>query len=204
MIHLMLKYIPYKISLNKVIIISNQANIEWCHWSQIDKQASFLYVDIQKRHSVLVGSTHRYKGQLCVDRRICCCSQFMIFLFELLGPAKQPMACPSSSNRKIMNWEQQQILLTTTNCLVLPVGYSGHVKIKIRQIEANQRTLYFCFAFVFVFVVTFLDWIWIWEKMGFRMIFTQFSESFTIFEKIFSIAVFTWGLTKNLFCFRKK
>jgi len=41
--------------------------------------------------------------QLVVDRRICCCSQFMIFLFELLGPAKQPMACPSSSNRKIMN-----------------------------------------------------------------------------------------------------
>ena len=27
MIHLMLKYIPYRISLNKVIIISNQANI---------------------------------------------------------------------------------------------------------------------------------------------------------------------------------
>ena len=41
----------------------------------------------------------------------------MIFLFELLGLAKQPMACPSSSNRKIMNWEQQQILLSTTNCL---------------------------------------------------------------------------------------
>ena len=54
--------------------------------------------------------------QLVVDRRICCCSQFMIFLFELLGPAKQPMACPSSSNRKIMNWEQQQILLSTHNC----------------------------------------------------------------------------------------
>ena len=50
-----------------------------------------------------LGEFHRYKGQLCVDRRICCCSQFMIFLFELLGPAKQPMACPSSSNRKIMN-----------------------------------------------------------------------------------------------------
>ena len=61
----------------------------------------------------------RYTGnmrQLVVDRRICCCSQFMIFLFELLGPAKQPMACPSSSNRKIMNWEQQQILLSTHNC----------------------------------------------------------------------------------------
>ena len=31
------------------------------------------------------------------------------------------MTRPSSSNRKIMNWEQQQILLTTTNCLILPV-----------------------------------------------------------------------------------
>ena len=41
--------------------------------------------------------------QLVVVRRICCCSQFMIFLLELLGPAKQPMAGPSSSNRKIMD-----------------------------------------------------------------------------------------------------
>ena len=65
--------------------------------------------------------------QLVIDRRICCCSQFMIFLFELLGPAKQPMACPSSSNRKIMNWEQQQILLSTTNCLILPVFLIRHV-----------------------------------------------------------------------------
>ena len=59
--------------------------------------------------------------QLVVVRRICCCSQFMIFLLEPLGPAKQPMAGPSSSNRKIMDWEQQQILLTTTNCLILAV-----------------------------------------------------------------------------------
>ena len=28
MIHLMLKYIPYRISLNKVIIISNQASVD--------------------------------------------------------------------------------------------------------------------------------------------------------------------------------
>ena len=65
--------------------------------------------------------------QLVVVRRICCCSQFMIFLLELLGLAKQPMACPSSSHRKIMDWEQQQILLTTTNCLILPVVWMEHI-----------------------------------------------------------------------------
>ena len=38
MIHLMLKYIPYRISLNKVIIISNQATVHafmivfFIHW----------------------------------------------------------------------------------------------------------------------------------------------------------------------------
>ena len=41
--------------------------------------------------------------QLVVVRRICCCSQSMIFLLELLGPAKQPMAGPSSTNRKIVD-----------------------------------------------------------------------------------------------------
>ena len=50
-----------------------------------------------------VHHIHRYKGQLCVDRRICCCSQFMIFLLELLGQAIGCLAGPSSSNRKIMN-----------------------------------------------------------------------------------------------------
>ena len=61
--------------------------------------------------------------QLVVVRRICCCSQSMIFLLELLGQAIGCLAGPSSSNRKIMNWEQQQILLSTTNCLILPVCY---------------------------------------------------------------------------------
>ena len=75
------------------------------------------YFSKHKKYDLSTGNMR----QLVVDRRICCCSQFMIFLFELLGPAKQPMACPSSSNRKIMNWEQQQILLSTTNCLILPV-----------------------------------------------------------------------------------
>ena len=56
--------------------------------------------------------------QLVVVRRICCCSQFMIFLLELLGQAIGCLAGPSSSNRKIMNWEQQQILLPITNCLL--------------------------------------------------------------------------------------
>ena len=41
--------------------------------------------------------------QLVVDRRICCCSQFMIFLLELLGQAIGCLAGPSSSNRKIMD-----------------------------------------------------------------------------------------------------
>ena len=41
--------------------------------------------------------------QLVVDRRICCCSQFMIFLLELLVQAIGCLAGPSSSNRKIMN-----------------------------------------------------------------------------------------------------
>ena len=59
--------------------------------------------------------------QLVVDGRICCCSQFMIFLLELLGPAIGCLAGPSTSNRKIMNWEQQQILPSTTNCLILAV-----------------------------------------------------------------------------------
>ena len=48
-------------------------------------------------HCALTAKTR----QLVVDGRICCCSQFMIFLLEVLGPAKQPMAGPSSSNRKI-------------------------------------------------------------------------------------------------------
>ena len=59
--------------------------------------------------------------QLVIDRRICCCSQFMIFLLELLGQAIGCLAGPSSSNRKIMNWQQQQILLSTTDCPILPV-----------------------------------------------------------------------------------
>ena len=48
----------------------------------------------------------------------------MIFPLELLGQAIGCLAGPSSSNRKIMDWEQQQILLTTTNCLILavPIG----------------------------------------------------------------------------------
>ena len=45
----------------------------------------------------------------------------MIILLELLGQAIGCLAGPSSSNRKIMDWEQQQILLTTTNCLILAV-----------------------------------------------------------------------------------
>ena len=68
--------------------------------------------------------------QLVVVRRICCCSQSMIFLLELLGPAKQPMACPSSSNRKIINWEQQQIILSITNCLILPVIFHNRQMIR--------------------------------------------------------------------------
>ena len=62
----------------------------------------------------------------------------MIFLLELLGPAKQPMAGPSSSNRKIMDWEQQQILLTTTNCLILAVVYKYIDSTKLRAWLINK------------------------------------------------------------------
>ena len=60
-------------------------------------------VEKHKQSIRLLIPVHRYKGQLCVDRRICCCSQFMIFLLELLGQAIGCLAGPSSSNRKIMN-----------------------------------------------------------------------------------------------------
>ena len=75
-------------------------------------------------------STTAKTRQLVVDGRICCCSQFMIFLLELLGPAIGCLAGPSTSNRKIMNWEQQQILPSTTNYLILAV------------IKMNESNLY--------------------------------------------------------------
>ena len=48
------------------------------------------------------GSTAKIR-QLVVVRRICCCSQSMILLLELLGPAIGCLAGPSSSNSKIMD-----------------------------------------------------------------------------------------------------
>ena len=75
--------------------------------------------------------------QLVVVRRICCCSQSMSFLLELLGPAIGCLAGPSSSNRKIMDWEQQQILLTTTNCLILPVH--GRIFLKFWAMSDIER-----------------------------------------------------------------
>ena len=86
-----------------------------------------LYTNVNKKRIFFCFLLLKYvpttgnMRQLVVDRRICCCSQFMIFLLELLGQAIGCLAGPSSSNRKIMNWEQQQILLSTTNCLILAV-----------------------------------------------------------------------------------
>ena len=37
-------------------------------------------------------------------------SQFTIFLLELLGSAEKPMAAPSDSKRKIMSWDEFQII----------------------------------------------------------------------------------------------
>ena len=86
----------------------------------------FWYIKFFQKHwANLFSSLIRNTGnrrQLVVVRRICCCSQFMIFLFELLGPAKQPMACPSSSKRRIMNWETFQISGGKNNCLLLHVA----------------------------------------------------------------------------------
>ena len=48
-------------------------------------------------------------------------SQFMILLLELLGQAIGCLAGPSSSKRKIMNWEIFQISGGKNNCLLLPV-----------------------------------------------------------------------------------
>ena len=47
MIHLMLKYIPYRISLNKVIIISNQATDKYVFkkYCEIVSIRKMLYLD---------------------------------------------------------------------------------------------------------------------------------------------------------------
>ena len=100
----------------------------------------------------LVSIIHRYKGQLCVDRRICCCSQFMIFLFELLGPAKQPMACPSSSNRKIMNWEQQQILLSTHNC-PLYLWINPFLKRHLKHMPRQKLIVWYIHTLVLIIIL---------------------------------------------------
>ena len=62
------------------------------------------YLKKSQRYAYFVYYIHTGNmRQLVVDRRICCCSQFMIFLLELLGQAIGCLAGPSSSNRKIMN-----------------------------------------------------------------------------------------------------
>ena len=84
--------------------------------------------------------------QLVVDRRICCCSQFMIFLLELLGQAIGCLAGPSSSNRKIMNWEQQQILLSTHNCPL----YLCMALVPWYIISQNHFSKFGCLCFVYI------------------------------------------------------
>ena len=42
MIHLMLKYIPYRISLNKVIIILNQANVRCLFTNNVMNSLYFM------------------------------------------------------------------------------------------------------------------------------------------------------------------
>ena len=61
-----------------------------------------LQFEFLKKYLLLVATTAKIR-QLVVDRKICCCSQFMIFLLELLGQAIGCLAGPSSSNRKIMD-----------------------------------------------------------------------------------------------------
>ena len=87
------------------------------HWSYIEKMSLLdWFCRPKKGHFLKNGECALlsfiryvmtiYTGNvrlLVVDRRICCCSQFMIFLLELLGQTIGCLAGPSSSNRKIMN-----------------------------------------------------------------------------------------------------
>ena len=73
--------------------------------------------------------------QLVVVRRICCCSQFMIFPLHLLGPAIGFSADPSSSKGKnhelrttTNSFNYNQISPITCGCtLLLYVQYSKHL-----------------------------------------------------------------------------
>ena len=77
----------------------------------------------------------------------------MIFLSELLGPAKQPMACSSSSKRRIMNWETFQISGGKNNCLLLPVVLSNPKKASLWALLPKESPFLMCQRSVHLFFV---------------------------------------------------